>query len=144
MNMTISTEELASQIIALSEGTGKRNESGFYVPYQDGGGVWTIGKGHTRDVGPMTPPATQEQVDQWFAEDQAPLFKLVSPLPPFEAAAWVSFGFNCGSAAMLACMKAGVEHVRHYIHDVKGNIEPGLVTRRDREYFLIQLSRRLS
>ena len=142
--MTIETAKLASAIISIFEGPGPRNNAGLYMPYQDGGGVWTIGRGHTAGVTAATPPATQFQVDDWFAADQVALFKLVASLPVLEAAAWLSFGFNCGMGAMLACMRAGAEHLRNYVHDAKGNVEPGLVTRRDREYFLILLSRRLS
>lgn len=144
MTISISTEELASAIIRMSEGQGKRNAAGLYIPFQDGGGVWTIGKGHTHGVTEHTPPATQQQVDKWFTEDQAPLFQRVTHMATLEAAAWVSFGYNCGIVSMLACMKAGVEHVKHYVHDHKGNIEPGLVVRREREYFLILLSRMLT
>jgi lysozyme len=68
--------------------------------YQDTGGVWTIGYGHTHLVGPgMT--CTQEQAEIWLRTDMAvaetgvqALVKI--PLTQGEYDALVDFAFNCG------------------------------------------------
>jgi len=143
MNLTTTTEALAAAMIDIEEGPGKRNSAGLYVPFQDTGGVWTIAKGHTNGVTADTPPADDAQAAAWFAEDQATLFSKVTVLPALEGAAWVDFGYNCGPGAMYACMLAVPSHLQYYIHDSKGNVQPGLVTRRQREYWMILLSRQL-
>lgn len=141
---SLSAESLAAAFIIMEEGAGKQNQDGLYIPFQDSGDVWTIGIGHTSGVTENTPPADQDQVNSWFAQDQALLFTKVGQLPILEAVAWIDFGFNCGMAAMMACMIAGVDHIQYYVHDSKGNVQPGLVTRRAREYFLILLSRQMN
>ena len=138
----VTLAELAGSLIATFEGAPPVNAQGLYLPFRDGGGIWTCGRGHTSGVTISTPPATQEQVDRWFAADQAPLLSIVQHLPVLEAAAWASFGFNCGISAMEACL-AGHGVMQHYIHDAKNNVEPGLVTRRLLESLLIQLSQQL-
>lgn len=140
---TATVAQLAAAMIALEEGPPPRNSQGLYIPFQDGGGVWTIAVGHTKGVNTATPPACDALAHQWFIDDQAPLFALVANLPPLEAAAYVDFAFDCGAAA-LASVLGGHSVLTHYIHDAKGNIEPGLVTRRDREEFLILLSQQLA
>lgn len=139
----VTLPELAGALIAVFEGTGPVNAQGLYLPYRDGGGVWTIGRGHTAGVNSATPPATQAQVDAWFAADQAPLLKLVANLPVLEAAALASFGFNCGPAS-LASVMAGHSVLTHYVHDAKQAIEPGLVARRNLESLLITLSQQVT
>ena len=139
----VTVAELASALISVAEGQPHLNANGLYAPFRDGGGIWTIGRGHTAGVTAATPPATQAQVDQWFAEDQAYLLSIVSGLPILEAAALVSFGFNCGAGA-LRLVLCGHSILTHYVHDAKGNIEPGLVARRALESLLISLSQQLS
>lgn len=139
----VTLAELAAALISSFEGPPPMNKDGLYIPFQDGGGVWTIGKGHTPGVTESTPPATQAQVDAWFAADQAPLFTLVRGIPLLEAAALVSFGFNCGSGALQEVL-AGRGVIFHYMHDSKGNVEPGLVTRRNLEGLLMSVSQQLT
>jgi lysozyme len=131
--MTPTVEQLSACLIGILEGTRLK-------AYQDSGLVWTIGIGHTKDVKPGD-TCTPDQVAQWFAEDSAPLFKMVQGLPTLKAAALVSFGYNCGQGA-LGKVLAGTDVISNprYIHDMKGNTLPGLVNRRRLEQMLIELS----
>ena len=142
-NLEMSIAAILAWFLRLEEGDGPKNAQGLYVPYQDAAGVWTIAKGHTKGVIASTQPATQQQADAWFAEDQSTLLAIAQTwvCPALEAAMWASLGYNAGTGAMLACKSAGVDHILHYVHDIKGNIEPGLVKRRRDEWLLIQLSR---
>ena len=130
----VSTAELAAALIAVFEG--ERLEA-----YQDSGGVWTIGIGHTKGAheGQMI---THEMAVQLFAEDAAPLLKMVADRPVLEAAALVSFGFNCG-AHNLALILAGQGLITDPVHttDRHGNVLlRGLVARRRLEETLILVS----
>lgn len=72
-------------------------------PYKDGGGVWTIGYGHTKGVTKNTPEITEEKAtlmlvsDLHAAEDIVGLTIKV-PLNANQHAALVSLAFNCGAA----------------------------------------------
>jgi lysozyme len=123
--------ELASALIGVFEGC--RLEA-----YQDSGGIWTIGRGHTRGVEPGM-RITQQRADEFFAADQAPLFALVKNRPLLEAAALISFGFNCGAGALRQYL-AGQIRIEDKIHDRNGNVQPGLVARRRLEAMLVRLS----
>lgn len=74
--------------------------------YQDGGGIWTIGYGHIKDVQP-TDTCTPTQALTWLQEDIAqqgelPIQELVHvPLDDNEYSALVSLCFNCGRAPLL-------------------------------------------
>ena len=46
----------------------RRDEECVLYAYQDQGGVWTIGYGHTRGVNPLD-TCTKEQADGWLSED---------------------------------------------------------------------------
>lgn len=76
-------------------------ESCKLTAYQDSRGVWTIGYGHTRDVrAGMT--CTQQQAEQWLAEDiawaESTVNRLVHvPLTAGEFDALVDFVYNVGS-----------------------------------------------
>lgn len=68
--------------------------------YLDGGGVWTIGYGHTIDVGPGD-VCTQGQAEVWLAEDiqdaETAVNRAVTvPLTQNEFDALVSIVFNVG------------------------------------------------
>jgi len=70
--------------------------------YQDSGGVWTIGYGHTKDVhAGMT--CTQQQAEAWLREDIAQAEQNVNDALTHEVPqglfdALVDFAFNCGCA----------------------------------------------
>lgn len=127
----VTVQELGSALIASFEGC-------RLAAYQDSGGVWTIGIGHTKGVA-AGQVITMAQAQAFFAEDQAQLFILVAGRPVLEAAALASFGFNCGASALKEVM-AGHSLLTQFVHDVKGNVLPGLLTRRILEETLIALS----
>ncbi len=130
----VTLAELAAALIAPLEGV-------RYAAYTDSGSVWTIGIGHTKGV-KMGDTATEAQVQQWFAEDQAPLIAMVKDRPILEAAALVSFGFNCGLGALQRVM-AGHSMLTDFVKDAHGNTLHGLVARRHLEETLIAVSQGL-
>jgi len=122
-------EQVAAALIRVFEGL--RLEA-----FQDSGGVWTIGYGHTAGVkeGDRCAPG---QAALWLNSDASLLFSLVSSLPLFAAAAWISFGYNCGYHTLELAL-AGKVDMRRYVHDRHGKVLPGLEARRALEYTLIQ------
>jgi lysozyme len=120
---------LAAALIASWEGL-------RLTAYQDSGGVWTIGFGHTGpDVTPRSITNPQQAAEQ-LAVDAAPLFELVKDEPMIAEAAYVSFGYNCGRGA-LELVLAGKAELAHFVHDAHGNVLDGLVRRRAAEKALI-------
>lgn len=132
--MKPSTAELTAALLAVFEGARLQ-------AYQDSGGVWTIGIGHTKDVHAGM-VITHEQAVQFMIEDQAGLLGLVGGRPALEAAALCSFGFNCGLQRLKDVLagKDSIDLPRH-TQDRKGNTLPGLVARRRLEAMLIALAR---
>jgi lysozyme len=68
--------------------------------YQDSGGIWTIGYGHTNGVGPGM-ACTQAQAEQWLAQDYAwaegEVNRMVEVQPTQgEFDGLTDFTFNCG------------------------------------------------
>jgi GH24 family phage-related lysozyme (muramidase) len=119
------TAQLAAALIAVFEGPER------LTAFRDGGGVLTIGRGHTgRDVTEGL-TITHDQAVAFFAQDQQPLLTLVAGMPPVGAAAYVSFGYKCGRGALHAVLN-GLDKVSNPLHttDRHGNVEPGLVSRR--------------
>lgn len=123
--------EIASALISVFEGPDR------LTAFRDSGGVWTIGRGHTKGVkeGDTCTPA---QAVAWFAEDEAPLLELVNGVKVWRAAAYVSFGYNCGRGALHAVL-TGLDTIDNPKHttDRRGNVQPGLVSRRRLEKLLI-------
>jgi lysozyme len=119
---------LAAALIASWEGC-------RLTAYQDSGGVWTIGFGHTAGVEPGD-TCTPEQAAQWLAVDATPLLALVADEPLVSGAAHVSFGYNCGRGA-LELVITGKATLAHFVHDAHGNVLDGLVRRRAAEQALI-------
>jgi lysozyme len=86
------------------------------VAYQDLGGVWTIGYGHTRDVC-VGQTCTQAEAEAFLVADVAAAETAVSsyvhvPLNQNQFDALVSFTFNVGAGAFAAstlrkCINAG-------------------------------------
>jgi len=130
---SVTLEQLASALIAVFEGERLK-------AYQDSGGVWTIGIGHTGPDVVEGMVASPEQVAAWFKEDQAVLIWMVRGMTPAKGAAFVSFGFNCGRSA-LAKVLNGFDTISNPVHttDRHGNVLSGLVARRRLESLLIQL-----
>jgi GH24 family phage-related lysozyme (muramidase) len=121
--------------------------------YQDSGGVWTIGYGHTHGV-TAGQTITQEQANAFFSADASPLIVTALQYFPqaseYEMAAWVSFAYNCGHT-VLDWAKQGIcvptpggflVHGSAYGQvDVQGHLLPALQIRRQKESMLIRLSR---
>ena len=126
------TIKLAAALIRVFEGLRTK-------AYKDAGGVWTIGYGHTQGV-KEGDTCTPEQAEAWLAEDAAPLLALVAGRLPVEAAALVSFGYNCGAGALKRVL-AGQTDLRRWVK-AGGKVLPGLVSRRELEAALIEASRR--
>lgn len=87
----------------------EESEARRHKAYRDGGGVPTIGVGHTRGVR-MGMTATDEQIDAWLIEDvleaEATILRHISSkvymqLPQAAWDALVSFVFNLGEQAFV-------------------------------------------
>jgi lysozyme len=131
--MAVTALDVAAALIAVFEG--ERLEA-----YQDSGGVWTIGFGHTKGV-KMGDVITHEQSVLFFGEDTAPLITRVLGRPPLEGGALLSFGYNCGGAALQKIID-GRDWITSPVHctDHKGHLLAGLVSRRRLEQLLIDVS----
>jgi len=129
----VTTPELAANLIAVFEGC-------RLAAYQDTGGVWTIGIGHTGPDVTAGMTITQDQAQALFEQDAAPLFLLVANLPVPHAAALVSFGYNCGRSKLEAVL-AGHDTIANPVHysDRHGNVLAGLMARRRLEECLCAL-----
>jgi len=116
--------------------------------YQDSGGVWTIGYGHTGNVTPGE-TITQPQAQQLLQQDASSAENAVRnnvkvPITQGQFDALVDFTYNCGAGAlqnspMLKDLNAGnyagaqAAFNNYYVHDSAGNLLPGLVRRRAEE-----------
>lgn len=72
--------------------------------YDDGGGVWTIGYGHTKDVR-RGDTCTEEQARAWLDDELTETSNAVEDMAPesllqHEFDALVSFAYNCGAPAL--------------------------------------------
>lgn len=128
----------------------KQKEGCRLQAYQDSGGVWTIGYGHTSGVHPGQ-TISQSQAEQFLRQDLASFENDVSSLAQSMGVklsqgqfdALVSFSYNCGpgnlrSSGIMQMLKAnnisGAQNkMKQYIHDAAGNALQGLVTRRATE-----------
>jgi lysozyme len=119
--------------------------------YQDQGGVWTIGYGHTNGVhAGMT--ITQAQADEWLAEDLAwtvaAVNRLVTvPLTQGQFDALVDFAYNVGTGAfagstlLRAVNKGNLELAAQQFtlwDHVNGVENAGLLRRREAEEALFR------
>jgi len=131
----VTLPELAGALIASFEGC-------KLTAYQDPGGVWTIGRGHTGPVnGAKLGPGmtiTQQQAEELFVADQAHLFAMVQDRPLLEAAALVSFGYNCGAGALQRVL-IGMADMRDFNH-AGGQVLDSVTRRRELEWTLVALS----
>ena len=103
------------------------------------GRVWTIGFGHTKTA-VRGMKITQQQAEELFQSDAAPLLAIVVDKPILEAAALVSFGYNCGIGALHRLL-AGEISIDTYGTTSGGVTLPGLVSRRQLEAALIEVSK---
>jgi len=132
----MSIEELAVFLIQVFEGY---REKAYWDPT---GKCWTIGYGHTKTA-KFRMQITVEEAQLLFIEDCKPLLALVNHLPVLEAAALLSFGYNCGSGALRRVLKGEIK-VLEFGNTSGGVRIPGLVARRRLENALIELSKELS
>jgi len=131
----IGAPELTAALLACLEGTRLK-------AYRDSGGILTIGTGHTGPDVTEDMVITFDQAVELLAKDQGQVLAMLQGKPPLEAAALASFGYNCGRGA-LAKILAGTDSIdnpRHQ-HDAKGNLLPGLVSRRHLEQTLIRFAK---
>jgi lysozyme len=95
----------------------ERMEGGLVpVAYQDSGGIWTVGCGHTSGVGPGT-KCTESQAAQWLEQDLMTVDSCLArnvktDLKQWEWDALSSFVFNIGcthfsSSTLLRDLNAG-------------------------------------
>jgi lysozyme len=131
----VTAAQLAASLIAVFEGC-------KLTAYQDSGGIWTIGFGHTGPDIHLRMTITQDQANAYFEHDVAPLLVAVADKPILEAAALVSFGYNAGLSAMKKVM-AGTSDMSTFIHDAHGNVLSYLQRRRALEMALIEVSKRI-
>lgn len=121
------------------------------VAYQDRGGVWTIGYGHTRGVYPgMT--CTQGQADAWLQQDIQVAVAIVKhfvrvKLTQHEFDALVDFEFNTGhlpGSTLLALLNKGKYDVAAQQFEnwkfCKGQVVAGLLRRRVAEHTLFAMN----
>jgi len=131
----------------------KEFEGLVLTAYQDGGGIWTIGYGHTAGVH-QGMVITEEQAETLLADDLnedllAIEHYVYAPMSNNEACAFLSFSYNVGwpsfvNSTLLRMFNAGDPKIQvadqflRWVHDVNDKIEPGLVRRRqaERELFL--------
>lgn len=134
--MMPTTAQLADALIAVFEGPPRLQA------FQDKGGVWTIGRGHTGPDVKAGVTITLDQSAAFFEKDEAPLLHQVEGMPALAAAAYASFGYNCGSGALHNVL-SGADSIDNPKHttDRHGVVEPGLVSRRRLESLLVQFSK---
>ena len=116
--------------------------------YQDSGGVYTIGWGHTNGV-KQGDTCTQAQADQWLASDiqwaVAAVNHYAGIVPQGVFDALVDFTYNVGTRGLLAVIpyvnrkdwQRLCYSLSLYVHDRAGNALAGLVRRRKAEIDLV-------
>jgi lysozyme len=124
----------------------ERNEGLRLHAYQDGGGIWTIGYGHTHGVKPGD-VCTEAQAVAWLEQDiafaEAAVADLVKvALTDNQFAALVDFAFNLGAtrfagSTLLKRLNAGnyggvPAFLKAWVF-IDGKVAPGLLARRNRE-----------
>ena len=114
--------------------------------YQDSGGIWTIGFGHTGNIEPNQ-TITQGQADAFLEQDLESAEEAVQnateiDLTPNQFAALVSFQYNTGSIPQSPGMAlinqrqfeaAWDDHFCLWTRDANGEVLEGLVRRRAAE-----------
>lgn len=119
--------------------------------YQDTGGVWTIGYGHTRNVGPGQ-KITQDQAATLLQADMQAATVVVNnhclPCTQGQFDALADFVFNVGAVQFLSSHLFAYHKAREYDKAAdefpkwkydNGKVEQGLVTRRAAEKALYTL-----
>jgi lysozyme len=121
---------LAAALIRVFEGC-------RLTAYQDSGGIWTVGFGHTGPEVVSGYTITMDTAVLLLELDAKPLLALVENEPLQAAAAYISFGYNCGRSALELVLEGKIKLEAYGLHDRHGNVLPGLVARRNLEAALI-------
>ncbi|MCK9596557.1 lysozyme [Candidatus Pacearchaeota archaeon] len=113
--------------------------------YQDTGGIWTIGYGHTDNVQP-TDSIDEQQAENFLLIDVAWAERAVNSgvkvsINQNQFDALVSFTFNCGAGSLkniledlnIGDYKKVSLRMKLYVKDAKGQKLTGLVRRRKEE-----------
>lgn len=131
--MADNRSELAFALISVFEGC-------RLTAYQDTGGVFTIGVGHTGPDVHAGMTITADEALALFTEDTAHLQRLTASQTPLRAAALMSFGYNTGSGNLQKALTDPREMLNPvHTTDRHGNVLPGLVARRGLESILAGL-----
>lgn len=140
MNTTTQIASLAAKLLRVLEGCK------LDAYWDEHGKVWTIGFGRAHGISKgMT--ITFDQAVQFLAEDCAPLIELVKDRPVVEAAALVSFGYNCGEPTLRRVLTGEIQVTPEGFRvgdDPYGELSGGkriLLPRRQLEAALIWASR---
>lgn len=116
-----------------------------YMPYPDSGGISTIGWGHRLthvDIasGIFQNGLSQHGCDLLFLQDLRPTEKYINSTGlaqnQGEFDAMVDFAFNAGWGNFALLRRLGISdpiNWMHFIHDAKGAMLPGLVSRRQQD-----------
>lgn len=132
---------------------GGQSKDGRFRPYKDPVGVWTIGYGETRGVGPFTEPWTEKQARARLKErlnrDFVPAVLDASsvPLKQHQLDGLASFVYNVGVGGVAPSTRVGRELRRGNLsgaaeamlawNKAGGKVLPGLARRREAERRLI-------
>lgn len=123
------------------------------VSYPDDGGVWTLGYGHTKDVGPNQ-TCTEQEAEAWLDQEVTETIRFVNDRVPKDMSsdkfsALVLFAYNVGlegfaTSTLLNCVKSlryvdAVNEFQRWNH-VKGVVNAKLTRRRAIERALFMLS----
>lgn len=125
----MTVEQLVADLIQVFEGC-------KLEAYEDTGGIWTIGFGHTGTEVKEGLTITYQQAVLYYIQDSKPLFALVQDQPFWSQVGYVSFAYNCGVTA-LKLVISGKSDILHWVHDRHGNDLPGLIKRRTFESDLV-------
>jgi GH24 family phage-related lysozyme (muramidase) len=148
MNVMTPSDTLV-KFLKTKENCAKWNEAlQVFLPYPDTGGLSTIGWGHKLthydiEAGIFTHGLSQGGCDLLFLQDLKPTVTFVNKLNfatnPTQGQfdCMVDFTWNCGMGTAVTLIKMGIQYVpsnlMHFIHDARGQVEPGLISRRQQD-----------
>jgi lysozyme len=146
---------IPTEVLKLLEPLAKQSEGCRLEAYQDPNGNWTQGWGHKlgKELELPIPACTQEQADNWLAQDLGLAYsELVHAVPGIDSepagrqAALTDFVYNLGigsfdkstlhSAVVVRAWQSVKAQLALWVH-AGGKVEPGLVRRRAAEIALI-------
>lgn len=119
--------------------------------YQDSGGVWTLGYGHTKGVRPGQ-TCTRAQALRWLMSDLREASRAVSTfvhhrMTTRQRVAWISFTYNTGAGGLTSStalrrfnagdVKGAATALLWWDKDAAGHVLLGLQRRRQAEAWLL-------